>query len=100
MLTQRHALCLSGTLTSETQLYYASNLLFVIPLALSKAAVACFLLRLTPVDAQRRAIMTLLSVVAVWGVALFLAITLSCDLSHPWTIVGQRCIGYVGLPLA
>ena len=92
--------CISETLTSETQLYYASNLLFVIPLALSKAAVACFLLRLTPVDAQRRAITILLSIMAVWGVALFFAITLTCDLSHPWILDGQQCTGYVGLSLA
>jgi len=73
-------------------------MLFVGSLALSRASVAYFLLRLTPVGKHRRLISGLLGFVAIWGLVLLFAIALTCDLSSPWIVVGQRCIGYVGSP--
>jgi hypothetical protein len=84
---------------SALQKLYTSNLLFVGSLALSRVSVAYFLLRLTPVGRHRRVITGLLGVIAIWGLVLLFAIALTCDLSSPWIVVGQRCTGYVGSPM-
>jgi hypothetical protein len=83
---------------SALQKLYTSDLLFVASLALSRLSVAYFLLRLTPVGRHRSVISGLLGAIAIWGLVLLFAIALTCDLSSPWIVVGQRCTGYVGLP--
>jgi len=85
-----------GHVLNTLQKFYTSNLLFVASLAFSRASVAYFLLRLTPVGGYRRFINGLLGAIAVWGMALIFAIALTCDMSSPWIVVGQRCTGYVG----
>lgn len=80
------------------QRYYASNILFVLAVSLSKASVACFLLQLTPVAKQQRFIHVLLGITIVWGLTFFLAVAFACDLPSPWIWSEQRCPGYVSLP--
>lgn len=80
-----------------SQLYYASNVFFILGLGLSKALVIYFLSRLTSIDTHKKVVMRASAFTAVWTVASVFAVALQCDLSRPWLIVGEQCDGAVGV---
>lgn len=77
------------------QLYYASFLLFILSLGLSKISVVLFQARLTANLWQRRIFHGLAVFIGMWTAASFLALTVQCDVSHPWKLVGEQCSGTV-----
>jgi hypothetical protein len=81
------------------QMYYVSILFFVISLGLSKISVAFLLLRLTPHQQHRRALHVIVALIAVWTVASAFAVTLQCNLSHPWILIQESCPGAVPQPM-
>ncbi|KAF2165943.1 hypothetical protein M409DRAFT_55306 [Zasmidium cellare ATCC 36951] len=85
----------SDALLSVQKLYYASNLLYIVCLAVSKASVTCFILRLTPIEPHTRFLKALLAALIIWAVAFVLLIATSCTASHPWLLLGQQCSGYL-----
>jgi len=79
-------------------MYYASTLLFVVALGLSKTSVVFFLLRLSPVKHHRRVFNVAVVLVTAWTVGSTFAVALQCNLTHPWILVGERCPGAVLQP--
>ena len=77
------------------QMYYTSNLLFLIALGLSKISVVFFFRRLTQSKQHRVVFNTAAVFVAAWTVGSLFAVALQCDLAHPWITVGERCSGAV-----
>lgn len=81
------------------ELYYTSNLLFLIAIACSKASVASLLLRLC---AEKRKKLLFVGALASNGlllVASIFAMALQCNVSQPWILVGEKCDGAVSKPL-
>jgi hypothetical protein len=76
-------------------MYYASTLLFVVALGLSKISVVFFFLRLTVVKHHGRVFNAAAALVTAWTVGSTFAVALQCNLTHPWIIVGERCSGAV-----
>jgi hypothetical protein len=85
----------SSSLSQVWQISYASNLLYVLPLTLSKAAMTVLLLRLTPVKSHRRYLKGLLCVIVIWGAVFVVAIASSCDTAHSRIRFGGKCSAYV-----
>ncbi|KAK3703659.1 hypothetical protein LTR37_014355 [Vermiconidia calcicola] len=76
------------------QLYYASNILYVLASDLSKASVVLFVRQLLPRGSIGRKFNTaLLIAVPVSTLAFLPATALQCDLTQPWNIAGQ-CPGW------
>ncbi|KAK0943336.1 hypothetical protein LTR29_005124 [Friedmanniomyces endolithicus] len=77
------------------QLYYASNLLYLCAIDLSRISIVLFLRRLTaPSTYVRRFTEVLLVLISVSTSVFLLAAALQCGLSHPWVIVDQKCSGW------
>ncbi|KAK1058271.1 hypothetical protein LTR74_013557 [Friedmanniomyces endolithicus] len=77
------------------QLYYASNLLYLCAIDLSRISIVLFLRRLTaPSTYVRRYTEGLLVLISVSTGVFLLAAALQCGLSHPWVIVDQKCSGW------
>lgn len=72
-------------------MYYASILLFITALGLSKISVVSFQARLVATATQRRVFRYAMLLIATWTVASFLALALQCDLANPWHVVGEEC---------
>lgn len=79
----------------RSQMYYVANLFWDVALGLSKISVAVFLLRLTPVQKQRRLILGLIGAISVWTVILIFVNALQCHLSRPWILAGRGCSNIV-----
>lgn len=82
-------------LARAEKIYYASNIFFIITLALSKASVVALLLRLCAEDLHRRLFRGALGFLAVWMVACVFTIALQCDLGAPWILYHAKCSGLV-----
>jgi len=79
------------------ELYYSSNLLFLIALASSKASVASLLLRLCAEERQKLLFVGALASNGLLLVVSIFAMAFQCDVSQPWILVGEQC-GVVGQP--
>lgn len=84
---------------SQRQMYYGSNLLFVLAVGGTKISVILFLVALTATPQQRKIFHGAAATVGVWMIASFLALSLQCDLSSPWLLVDQECPGVVSCSL-
>jgi hypothetical protein len=73
------------------KLYYGSNILFLIGLALSKASVAALLLRLCVGKMQKRYCIGSLAFVGLWLLASIFVVAFQCNLSHPWIFLDEKC---------
>lgn len=82
-------------LTSLEQMYYTVQILVVVILGLSKLSVSFFLLRLTQIKHHRLVFHAGVGLIAAWTFASTLAVSLQCNLSQPWLLVGQNCSGSV-----
>ncbi|PMD54804.1 uncharacterized protein K444DRAFT_596532 [Hyaloscypha bicolor E] len=81
------------SLIQVQQMYYVSNLLFVVSLGLSKISVAFLLLRLTPQKGHMRILYGIITLMAVWTVASTFTVALQCNLSRPWILIQESCPG-------
>jgi hypothetical protein len=82
------------------RMYYASNILFILAIGLSKISVVCFLRRISRTNAKHKiAFNTAIALIAAWTFGSVLAIALQCNLGHPWITVNQKCPGIVSLSL-
>ncbi|KAL1589047.1 hypothetical protein WHR41_02091 [Cladosporium halotolerans] len=78
-------------LTRVQELYYGSNILLLISLALSKASVAALLLRLCIEKTQKKYFTGALAFVALWGLCSIFAVALQCNLSKPAILFDGEC---------
>jgi len=81
---------------TRDQLYYASNVFYILALDLSKLSVILFLRRLvSPGSVLRKTTLVLAGVLPVSTIAFIIATSLQCDLLQPWDIVGDSCPSWV-----
>jgi hypothetical protein len=80
------------------EIYYSSNLLFLIALASSKASVASLLLRLCAEERQKLLFVGALASNGLLLVASIFAMAFQCDVLHPWILVSEKCDGVIGQP--
>lgn len=78
-------------------MYYASILLFITALGLSKISVVSFQARLIATATQRRVFRYAMLSIATWTVASFLALTFQCKVANPWHVVGEECSELVSM---
>jgi hypothetical protein len=76
-------------------MYYTSTLFFILALGLSKISIAFLLIRLTPSKEHRKIFYGCATAIAIWTVASFFAVTLQCNLAHPWRLLNEKCPGVV-----
>ncbi|KAK5116833.1 hypothetical protein LTR85_009093 [Meristemomyces frigidus] len=74
-----------GKQETVLKMMYAGQLLYLVALAISKAAVAALLHRLAGTRKQKRAALALMCAIAAWGVAGIFALGLRQDLAQPWS---------------
>ena len=79
------------------QALYASELLMVLNLALSKASVPVFLHHLSPKSGHRRAALIIGLVIALWSVISFIAAAAQCNAPRAWQVAGQNCFRQVSV---
>jgi len=84
------------TALTALELYYISNLLFLVALASSKASVASLLLRLCAEKRQKLLFVGALASNGLLLMASIFAMALQCDVSQPWMLIGEQCDGVVG----
>ena len=77
------------------ELYYSSNLLFLMALASSKASVASLLLRLCAERRQKLLFVGALVCNGILLVASIFAMAFQCNILQPWILVGEQCGGVV-----
>ena len=84
-------------ITKRKQLYYTSNIVYVFSMALSKAAVASLILRLTTIPMQRKFVWGLIGFNTIWAIGLLFSNALQCNPAVPWLIVNQKkqCADFV-----
>ena len=110
-LIARYELCQTlkrgkkDTLTTAQQFLYASQLLSVIVIACSKAAVVLLVVSLKPFKAMLVACKVAMGFIGLWGVIAIITLAVQCDLrtdSGPWDFSpGRKCLNrealYIGL---
>lgn len=65
--------------------FFASNLLYITGISLSKLCSSCEYLRLTPCAIRHRASHALLGMSELWLLASILTICVNCELNQPWS---------------
>ncbi|KAL8727909.1 MAG: hypothetical protein Q9181_005537 [Wetmoreana brouardii] len=88
-------LVLSADRQPLQQAAYAGDILYLVTVYLSKSSVIVLLLRLTKNRQHRIAFNATLVGTLVLCIASIFAISLRCDLSHPWLIFHEKCTGLV-----
>lgn len=73
-------------LDSIAKSLYASQLLYVTAMCLSKVSTALLIARLTRVRKHLLATKLVSAFSGAWGIAAILALALRCNLAHPWSI--------------
>ncbi|KAI9849538.1 MAG: hypothetical protein M1837_004158 [Sclerophora amabilis] len=74
---------------------YASNLLFISSLAISKLSTLCLLLQITPIALHRRLALALGAAIITWTVTSLFASAFQCRLPSPWEMLGTRCFDQI-----
>ena len=81
------------------QLYYASNLLYLCAINLSKISIVLFLRRLTAHGTKvRRYTEILFAAISISMVAFLFSAGFQCGPRRPWAIADQECTDWVRLP--
>lgn len=80
-------------LTSMQKTAYASDILFVFTLLLSKYCVGFLFMRLTPDPRQRVTAWAIMAASTVWGVISIFLLAIRCHPSHPWADLDDHCSG-------
>ncbi len=80
---------------THVQDVYASDLLYIVGMWLTKCSAAFLFLRLSPDRVHMAAAKALLAASTVFMLISVLAVALRCSLAHPWLVVGEQCSGLV-----
>jgi len=75
---------------------YASDILYLMTMFLSKCATAFLFLRLTPGRGHAVAIWGTISTCKLWAVVSIFLVAFRCHTVHPWLDVSSACTGLVG----
>ena len=81
------------------KLYYTSNIFFLLAIGTAKISVICFLRRISRMGQHRRVFNIALGVMAAWAFGSIMAISLQCNLGHPWFSVNDNCPEVVSMAL-
>jgi len=73
------------------QISYASDILYVVTLWLTKCSVAFLFLRLSPINRHTLASKVVLLVATVFTFVSIFLVALRCDLAHPWIFINEQC---------
>lgn len=76
-------------------MYYTSNLFFIMAIGLAKISVVRLLHRISRSEQHRLVFNIATGLIGAWIVASVFALALQCDLHHPWISVDQKCPGMV-----
>jgi hypothetical protein len=76
-----------------SQLGYASDILFLVALYLSKCCVVLFFKRISPARHIAIFAWTVLGICIAFAIASIFIVSLRCDLSRPWIVYGGTCSG-------
>ncbi|KAL9620523.1 MAG: hypothetical protein Q9160_004992 [Pyrenula sp. 1 TL-2023] len=71
---------------------YASEILFVFTLAVSKFAILILIFEITPVQSHQRTIAGLAAFIAVWSFICVFVVSFQCDAPKTWEVVTGKCI--------
>lgn len=74
-------------------MYYTSNLFFIMAIGLAKISVVRLLHRISRSEQHRLVFNIATGLIGAWIVASVFALALQCDLHHPWISVDQKCPG-------
>ena len=77
------------------QALYASDILYIITLWLTKCSIAFLFLRLSPDKSHKLVSNATLLVSTVLTVISILIVALRCDLANPWIFIDVQCPGLV-----
>lgn len=80
---------------NSLQAIYASQILQIIVLCLSKLSLLLVYIKLTPVPKMLIIIWTSLSFVTLWGIAAVVTLAIQCTVPAPWDFLQRRCIDRV-----
>ena len=84
-----------NSVSNTTQASYASDVLFIFTLYLTKCAVIFLFLRLSP---DRKHVMVskiILGLTTILTIASIFMISFNCTISHPWLFVSSHCTGAI-----
>lgn len=91
-LGQRQANLDADALEHFQKAIYASDLLFIATLVLSKFAVLTLLWSLTPDVTHHRFMLVAGAIIATWGLSSFLVAAFQCSVPETWAILSAHCI--------
>lgn len=91
-LGQRQANLDSDSLQRFQKAIYASDMLFIVTLALSKMAVLVLLWSLTPDVTHHRFMFVAGAIIAVWGTSSVFVAAFQCSIPQTWAILSSHCI--------
>ncbi|KAH8811164.1 hypothetical protein F5884DRAFT_854524 [Xylogone sp. PMI_703] len=74
---------------------YAADIFFILSLCFAKCSVALFIGRLSPAAKHQYMCSALFWFSILWGMSGVLALSLRCDLSHPWVTLGAKCSNFL-----
>jgi hypothetical protein len=74
---------------------YAVAILSVCSIAMSKAAMLFFHLRITPQRSQRLTCYALVAVCVIWMIVAMTLVGTRCGNHHPWKLYGRTCENFV-----
>jgi len=84
-------LVLPEDLLSLQKASYASDILYLITIWLTKCSVAFLLLRLSPNRGHNVASIVVLVTSTVFMIVSVFVVALKCDLAHPWMFINEKC---------
>jgi len=74
---------------------YAADILFILSLSCTKCSISWFTARLSPDSKHQYICASIFWLSLLWGLSGILALSLRCDLSHPWVTVGVKCHNFL-----
>ena len=77
------------------QAAYASDVLYLVTLYLSKACVHSIYLRVTPRVRHNRASWAVMALATVWFICSIFMISVNCELNQPWANMADHCTNMV-----
>ena len=87
---------LSGDQLNRFQRYsYATDVLYVLNLGLTKMAVLLLIHNVTPVKGQKFAVSVVIGFIALWTFAGTFALLFQCHVAQTWQFINNQCIDRV-----
>ncbi|QKX59661.1 uncharacterized protein TRUGW13939_06801 [Talaromyces rugulosus] len=91
-LGQNIATLSASQISHFQQSLYASDILSVWTLGLSKIAVLLLLVQVTPIESHLRLAFGVGIFVLLWALSAFLVVAFECHLPHAWQFIGNQCV--------